>query len=153
MILTDLGDPKPREILGLHPHFERAFSEMTRLISENACEGRYDICGDALFINVMSYDSKPQENCLFETHREYIDIQAVMSGKEKMGFADLDRLTVCEPYRPDCELYSMVDDMDTVTLSEGKICIIFPEEPHAPGIAIEDSPAAVKKLVAKIKVK
>lgn len=153
MILTDLGDPKPRGILGLHPLFDRAICEISRLISENARDGSYEICGDELVINVMSYETKRRGDCLFEAHRDHIDIQTVVSGEELIGFAEKSRLTVCKPYEPDYELYSMTDSIDTMTLRRGEICIIFPEEPHAPGIAMGDSPAAVRKLVAKIKVR
>ena len=90
---------------------------------------------------------------LFESHKDYIDIQILAKGREMIGFAPEEALTVTTPYNKegDYELYSMVDDLDKVILTEGKLAVIFPGEPHAPGIAYGGT-EKVKKAVIKILV-
>lgn len=46
--------------------------------------GRNDIDGDALYVNVAEYDSKAFEDCKFEAHKRYIDVQVVASGIERI---------------------------------------------------------------------
>ena len=152
MVITHLNSQNPQSLSSLHPLLGKAFEEMARLLKENATDGCYKIDGDRLFINVMSYETKPLSEGLFEAHRDYIDIQMVISGEECIGFADLSDLTVCKPYEPDAELYSMVDSLDIVRISNDKLCIIFPDEPHAPGIAIGNTPSKVRKMVVKIQM-
>ena len=49
--------------------------------------GQADIDGEEVFASVQSYDTKPHADIPWECHREYIDIQFVYSGKEKVGVA------------------------------------------------------------------
>ena len=152
MVVTHLNARIPEGLSALHPLLERAFEEMAKLSRENAPDGSYKIEGDELFINVISFETKTEADSLFETHRDYIDIQLMMEGEEWIGFAPKSELTVTKPYTPDCELYSMIDTFDRVRIKEDKLCIIFPDEPHAPGIAVNDATGKVKKMVAKIKM-
>ena len=152
MVVTHLNAKTPDSLFSLHPLLERAFAEMTRLSRENAPDGKYVIEGDDLFINVISFETKTAADSLFETHKDYIDIQMMMEGEEWIGFAPKSELSVTKPYTPDCELYSMLDTFDRVRIREDKLCIIFPDEPHAPGIAVNDATGTVKKMVAKIKM-
>ena len=43
-------------------------------------DGRYELDGDRVFANLMSYETKPA-NELPEAHREYIDIQFLVEGR------------------------------------------------------------------------
>ena len=152
MVVTHLNARIPEGLSTLHPLLERAFEEMARLSRENAPDGKYVIEGDELFINVISFETKTAADSLFETHKDYIDIQMMMEGEEWIGFAPKSELTVTKPYAPDCELYSMPEIYDRVRIKADKLCIIFPDEPHAPGIAVNDATGRVKKMVVKIKM-
>ena len=46
--------------------------------------GRYKLSGDDLIVNVDRYRAKNEAECRFEAHREYIDIQYIYSGEEKI---------------------------------------------------------------------
>ncbi|MBQ8850813.1 MAG: YhcH/YjgK/YiaL family protein, partial [Clostridia bacterium] len=81
MTVTHLNKIIPEGLSSLHPLFGQAFEEMSRLCRENAPDGHYEIEGDKLFINVMTYSTKPESDSLFETHRDYVDIQMMMEGK------------------------------------------------------------------------
>ena len=143
----------PEDILKISPLFSKAFSEMRRLLEENAPDGSYKIEGEELFINLMTYETKPKAESLFETHREYADIQMMIDGCEEIGFTpNPEGLSVTEPYRPDFELYAMTDAYEGVAMERGKLCIILPREPHAPGIAPDGIPHRVRKMVAKVRL-
>ena len=150
MKLVDIK--KPEEILGLHPLLALAAEEMNKLLDENAPEGRYEIKGDELFINIMSYETNAYENCVYENHKNYIDIQMMMEGEEDIGYAPEEKLTVKTPYTPDIAIFNMTEPEEAVRISRGIACVIFPPEPHAPGMAVDGKPKKVKKMVAKVKL-
>ena len=150
MKVTDIR--RPDDIIGLHPLIARATEEMIRLLEEDAPEGRYEIQGDELFINIMSYETNLYENCVFESHKDYIDVQMTVDGEEEIGFVAADKLTVKIPYTPDAAIYYMAEPEQKVRISRGVACVIFPPEPHAPGMAIDNTPKRIKKMVAKIKL-
>ena len=48
-------------------------------------DGRYEIQGDQVFAMVQSYDTKPREQGKWEPHRQYADIQFMITGREPHG--------------------------------------------------------------------
>lgn len=52
-------------------------------------DGTYGVDGKDLFYFVQSYETKA-DNDTPEAHRQYIDIQYLIQGMEKMGVAQLD---------------------------------------------------------------
>jgi YhcH/YjgK/YiaL family protein len=48
-------------------------------------DSRYEIDG-AMYAIVMSYQTKPAEQQKSETHKKYIDVQAILSGCERVNF-------------------------------------------------------------------
>ena len=95
-----------------------------------------------------------RDNPTFEAHREYIDIQYVVSGTEILGWAPLDSITTNVPYdqEKDALLGKVpVDEWTPVRFESGQIIVLYPIDAHAPGLAI-DQPEYVKKIVMKIAV-
>ncbi|MCK7482872.1 MAG: YhcH/YjgK/YiaL family protein [Candidatus Moduliflexus flocculans] len=54
---------------------------------------------------VSRYASKAPGDAQYETHRDYIDIQLVVSGKETVEARTVEGLSVSVPYKPDIEFY------------------------------------------------
>ena len=150
MIAMDIN--KPDDVVGLHPLLKKAAEEMKRLRDADAPVGRYEIVGDELFINVMFSQTNVYENCLFENHKEYIDVQMMLDGEEEIGYAPEETLTVKTPYTTDVAFFYMSEPTQKVRISRDIACIILPPEPHAPGMAVDNTPKRVKKMVAKIKL-
>ncbi len=114
---------------------------------------RYDIDGDNLYASVMEYVTKNEEDAKYEAHRQYIDIQYVISGIEEMGVAPISLLKdVTEPY-------DAIKDVGFMTVKEGKFYnatperffIFFPSDIHRPGLKVRQN-ALLRKIVVKVKV-
>jgi len=58
--------------------------------------GRYDIDGDAVYALVQAYETHMPEECRWEAHYKYTDIQYVVAGSEKMGWNTLDGVVKTE---------------------------------------------------------
>jgi len=151
MIISYFDSKEYEEIKKAHPLFPKGLEAARASLENPPTDGRHDVDGDNIYIMVSTYTTNPiNEDRRFESHKDYIDVQLLLEGKEIIGFAPKSELTVTDPYRPDYELYGMVDEFDKVLLTNGKFAIIYPDEPHAPGLAAGE-PNGVRKAVIKIK--
>lgn len=113
--------------------------------------GRYELDGDKVFALVQRYQTKPLAEGKWESHRKHIDVQFVVSGVERIGWTPISRLTLTEPYDETKDIAFYKGNGDFVTVPEGSFVILFPEDAHMPGIAV-DEPSPVTKVVVKVRV-
>ena len=116
-------------------------------------DGRYDADGKNLFYLVSRYTSKLVDECKFETHEKYIDVQAVLSGQESMGYAPVAELTLQTPYdsSKDIAFYGKPVGYTKIALAEGMFCVFYPHDGHMPGGRL-NGPSDVQKVVIKIRI-
>lgn len=117
-------------------------------------DGRYPIEDGRSFVVVSRYTTRPVEECRPETHERYVDIQYVVEGEEYLGWCPLSPdLHVAVPYDPvkDIAFYEALVPESNFVLTEGCYAILYPDDVHRPQTAI-DAPAAVTKVVAKVRV-
>ena len=114
--------------------------------------GRVAIDGDNVFALVQDYVPGPAAERVYESHRAHIDIQAVMSGEEIIGFAPIDVLTLTHPYvaEKDLAFYKGPDDWP-IFLRPGDFTILFPQDGHKPGCLWRQT-GPVRKIVVKIRI-
>ncbi len=133
--------------------WDRAFEFLAGLDAE-AKEGRYELDGDALYAIVERYETRPPGEALPEAHRTYVDIQAVLSGREQVAVWSTPDLESAKPYNPDQDIgfYHRPGTPDTVIdLVPGVFAVFFPGDAHMPCLHPESGPASVKKVVIKIR--
>ena len=115
--------------------------------------GRHEIVPGGAYANVREYQTKTEG--VFEAHRDYIDIQIVVSGEETIDVADLsDALDCTQEYdkAKDCVLYAAASEFRCLEADSTAWFIFFPSDLHRPGLARNDTPSPVKKVVVKIPV-
>lgn len=117
-------------------------------------KGKYEIDGKEVFLNRDTYVAKEEKDCFFETHKNYIDLQIVLKGKEYFGYTDItDKgLVVTDEYNPEkdvCKYKTCADNKCLVVLEEG-FALVYPEDAHLPKLKINDE--IVEKVVIKIKL-
>ena len=72
-----------------------------------------------------------------------------MSGKERIDFADKNKLTTKTEYKPDIEFFeNTVPENSSVYLDGSNFTIIFPNEAHKPQMEYKKQ-EQVKKVVVK----
>ena len=138
----------------LSPAFEKAFGFIEKTLSEGTEPGRYEIDGDKIFALVQSYDSKMLKDSKLEGHQRYIDIQYIISGTEMMGCLDASKAVVNEEYNAekDVAFYEKSDEISYCKAGPGDFCIFFPHDIHAPGVACNDTPSPIQKIVVKVHI-
>ena len=106
---------------------------------------------------VSEYETKPMATSKFEAHREFIDVQLILSGAEIIGvtptatMTDADRIGEYNAEK-DVEFYGVKGDFEKLQLSDGDFAILYPEDAHMPGVH-ETEPVHIKKIVLKVPVK
>lgn len=116
--------------------------------------GKMELDGDRLFALIQEYVPKPIQQGLWEAHRKYHDVQFVVRGVERMGYANAQGLTPSVPYDAQKEVlfYGGVAG-DYVTVRPGCWVLFTPQDAHMPCIALPDqAPATVRKIVVKAMV-
>ena len=116
-------------------------------------DGRYEIDGDNIFANVMSYTTKAAEELKFEGHKNHIDVQVVLEGEELMDVYLGTNLEVDTPYSEegDATLFQAPELFSTVVLKPGRFAAVFPDDLHQPSRFV-GAPQPVRKMVVKVRV-
>ena len=134
----------------LGPRFRQAFDYLKSTDLTALPVGRIEVDGQKMYVMVQEYTSKLKEQGRWEAHRRYVDLQFIVSGKEKMGYASLDRLTLGD-YNPDKDLQALSGDGVLLPMGPGDFMLLWPQDAHMPGMA-DESPTPVRKVVVKIAV-
>jgi YhcH/YjgK/YiaL family protein len=112
--------------------------------------GRHAIDGDDVYALVSEYPSKRPEEGRWEAHRRYLDLQSVVSGTERIGYAPAEGLAA-GPYDEAQDIIWLEGSGDLLTLVPGRFMLLWPGDAHMPGIAV-GLPAPVRKVVLKIRL-
>lgn len=114
-------------------------------------EGRHDVDGDRVFALVSDYQTRRPEDTFWEAHRQHVDVQFVVHGCERIGYANLDRFEV-EPYDAERDLtVARGAAGGHVAVGTGEFVILFPNDVHMPGLQVH-GPEAVRKVVVKVRI-
>ncbi len=132
----------------LGPSFERAFAFLRRHDLAALPAGTHELDGRRVYVLVQDYQTKRAADGKWEAHRKYIDVQYVVSGKERFGHAPTGRMPA-GPYDEAADMERPEGEGDFSELRAGEFIVLWPGEAHMPGMAIGE-PAAVRKIVVKV---
>jgi len=113
--------------------------------------GKYQIENDDIYAVVFEYDTKSSEGVLWEAHKNYIDIQYMIKGSEKMGYTNVENIETIVEYDREKDILFGTASGDFVTVQDGMFVIFTPQDGHMPSISIEKS-EKVKRVVVKVLV-
>ena len=116
--------------------------------------GNYDLQGKDIYVQVIDMATKPFAETRPEVHREYIDVQFLVKGREKIGVAsDTGKNAVAEDLlaRRDLLFYAGMENESTLTMTPGSFAVFFPSDVHRPACAFEQ-PEAIRKVVVKVRL-
>ncbi|EAI7253440.1 YhcH/YjgK/YiaL family protein [Campylobacter lari] len=134
--LSNCIEPSSKEFQRLHAYNIGAFEkiELTRDI----------------FALEQTYFVKNENQAFFESHKDYIDIQFIVSGKEKIEFGNQELFEVEKEYDKikDLIVYKKPKFLtSSLILNENDIAIFYPEDVHMPGLSIDDDSYVIKTVI------
>ncbi|HVU87523.1 MAG TPA: YhcH/YjgK/YiaL family protein [Pirellulales bacterium] len=135
----------------IHPRLAKAFEYLHTADLGQLALGRHDIDGDQIFALVQEYRTRPDNEGFWESHRQYIDVQHVASGAERMGYANIDRLKVRQEYDADKDVAIYDGQGDFFVVGAGMFTIFQPQDGHMPCLSPGEA-TTVRKVVIKVAV-
>jgi biofilm protein TabA len=131
--------------------WEKVFAYIKVTDLNNLAPGKYPIDGDNAYASITEAPSKEEDKVAWESHKNYIDFQYVIRGKEKIGVIDVAKATVTNPYDATKDAANYTADGKYYVAEPGTFYLFFPQDAHRPNIKV-DGFDLVKKMVIKIKV-
>ena len=118
----------------LSDEIKQAFHWLKSNDLKDMADGKYEIFGDKVYANVQKYITK--DDALYEVHKKYIDIQYIVSGREKIGLVSLEKCKTTVEYDTEKDIEFLTNDSDDEyqILSKNEFLIIYPPEAHKPSI-------------------
>lgn len=135
-----------------HPErWNVAFKFLSELDTAKLEFGRTDLSED-VFANFAEYTTKDIEESVYESHKEYIDIQYIVSGQEYIAVnKNIASLTITKAYDKEKDYMNYAYDGSKMLLANNhRFFIFFPSDVHMPCVKVTEN-ANVKKLVIKVK--
>jgi YhcH/YjgK/YiaL family protein len=113
--------------------------------------GKYELT-NGIFYLVQTYETKPETEVKFESHKKFIDIQIIIGGDEIIDITSIKNLLRHTGYdtTKDIEFYLPGKEYTRIFLKTNEFGVFFPQDAHRPGIRLLTK--NVKKLVFKVPV-
>lgn len=131
--------------------WDEAFDFLRSHNLDTMAAGKYSIDDENVFATITIGPNKPFDKTNWESHRNYVDLQYVISGKEKIGVAQVSTATVTNPYDASKDIANYSTEGKYHIATPATFFLFFPTDAHRPGIKVEGNDL-VKKLVIKIRL-
>ena len=136
-----------KKYASLLPGIDEAFDAVNAL-TEYEDKKNYPLSNGNRFFLAVTSTKAPD---LAEAHRNYLDIQYIVKGKEVMGWADLADCKEEVAFNEEKDIGKYSGPIEYITINEGMCYVAFPEDAHMPGRHL-DVPNDLVKVVVKLKV-
>ena len=137
-----------KKYASLLPGIDEAFDAVNAL-TEYENKKAYPLSNDNRFFVAAQATKAPDVG---EIHRNYLDIQYIVKGKEVMGWAPLEAGQPAGEFNVEKDVGLVSGPYEYLTINEGMCYVAFPEDAHMPGRHL-DVPNDFVKVVVKLKVK
>ena len=132
-------------------YWEKTFEYIKNTDMLNLANGKYPVDGDNVLAVISEYETQEPAARKWESHKKRIDIQIILSGKERMGQAPYSEATPEVPYseKSDVEFRKVTNGKEYLA-QPGTFFIFFPSDSHRPNMNAGEK-TKVKKVVFKVK--
>ena len=131
-------------------YWDKAFAFLKEHDLSTLASGKYEIDGENVFASVTESPSKDFDKTNWESHRNYVDLQYVIEGKELIGVNPVAKSVVTHPYDEKKDAANYTADGKIYEATPGTFFIFFPTDAHRPNITPGGN-KVVKKLVIKVR--
>ncbi len=114
-----------------------------------------ELDGRNIYLQIHDITTQPIAERAAESHTQYLDLQYIILGEEKMGVLPLStELEVVQKNEEKDFIHYQTnfDNESFLHLKAGDFAIFFPEDVHRPGCQTNNKAEKVRKVVAKIHV-
>ena len=134
---------------GIHKNLDTAIDFLMNCDLAALPNGRNEVDGDNVFVNVMDAAYHTLEDGKFEAHHTYADIQISLTGDELIGWLPMARFEDWDAAE-ETKLFEETPEPDALLpMKKGTFVLMFPQDAHAPGIGEGKGRKAVAKVLMK----
>jgi len=155
MILGFLDNLSPNKYLSAITQSNKIIDIIEKTDFTKMDDGTIKIDNEDLYYILTTYNTSNNiEEKPAEAHRKFIDLQYILYGEEKIGYADYrSPKMLFKEYDGgnDVELFSRIEDESFFVLKKGMYAVFFPEDVHRPGLSNKEV-RGVRKVIFKIPV-
>lgn len=153
MIHGFLSTPESHAYLMANPAWKLAF-DWLKTVTLDTPLGITQLQGDDIYVNVMTYQTLPAEQCRYESHRKYVDLQYTINGAEVIDWLDARDLAPDGGFdeSKDLQFYQPAPTLSRVHMLPGCFAIFYPSDAHRPKVT-DTKHGEVFKLVIKMNLK
>lgn len=124
-------------------------------VNESLAPGRYEF-EDGIYYMIGEYETIDPEGIELEGHKNYLDIQFMIKGEERLAIAPADTCKkITKEFDDEADIWNgKFEAYDYIDLKPGYTLVLMPEDAHRPQITPADGvKRQVKKCVVKVPVK
>jgi YhcH/YjgK/YiaL family protein len=131
--------------------WEIAFKFLSEMDTSNLPFSRTYLSKDVYVFIDDEYLTKNEEDALYESHKDYIDIQHMIKGEEYIGLTRDSNLIVSSSYNKEKDItFYKYDGGKKLLATPENFYVFFPKDIHRPCMKISNN-KLVKKIVIKIR--
>ena len=149
MILSNLDIPLSQITIG--PRIVTAVGFL-RNLDKNIPDGKIEIDGDDVFAIVATVKTGHPDKRFFEAHRDYIDVQYVIDGRQIIEWMPATAFEEARKYDGENDLYKYEQNYSgsKIILGDNNYAVFLPEDAHKP-LCFIDREAEIKICVVKVR--
>ena len=151
MIIDKLENAKKYYVLGENIKKGFEFLKNENLV-DTECK-KHIISGEDIWANIQDLELKEADKAPWEVHRKYTDIQFVISGIERMDWANLESFSPNDDFdfEKDIQFGKLNDEKaaSSLVVKQGYFVIFTPDDLHKPGLKTCGN-NKVKKVIVKV---
>ena len=111
--------------------------------------GKHEIDGERLFVNIVEYTTKNPEERFWEAHKRYLDVHLMLDGEEQIDLNFLSNMDVKEFVEADDFVPMDGEKNSSVILRNGDFLICYPQDGHRTAVMVSE-PKTIKKAIFKV---
>jgi YhcH/YjgK/YiaL family protein len=134
-----------------HPIMRTALSWIEQMPNDIK-DGVVNLKGNDLYVNVHRYSTRAVDQCMWESHRQTMDIQYCISGAEIIEWIPSGNLESMDDYSSSLDVEHWHGNVDAarIRLTPGMFTVFLPNEPHRPQLR-DIAADEIRKVAVKIK--
>lgn len=136
----------------LYEKLTEALDYIKNLDKSTLTPGKHEV-NDEFFYNYMEYEAKEPTDSIFEAHKNYVDIQYIVDGQERVDVSFEEYMELDTPYDVEKDIMFFKNPQESFSriLGADEYIIVLPHELHKPGQKVGQN-GNVKKIVGKVRV-
>ena len=135
---------------GIHPNLDLALEHITpEFLAALRDNQLVELKGDLVYCTRFTYETIPQEESFFETHRRYLDLHIMVEGEERVDVNRPEDLKLTDAQEGNDFYAYQGESWHSTVLKPGEFLVVFPGDAHRIKVQV-DGPKTVSKAVFKV---